>query len=128
MSKRSREYMDCKHCNADTGHTRTAGCLIAAERAAAVNEASAVGVMLGYGQPNRKLTEYGYRFQDGSVLPMGVQYSDAELARNGDPELLSEIQGQPVEWVKRTISEWEDVQVLLVRPEHTDPDSEWKRP
>lgn len=33
-----REFMDCRYCNETTGHTRTAGCIIAVERAAAVNE------------------------------------------------------------------------------------------
>jgi hypothetical protein len=30
--------MDCRYCNEATGHTRAAGCIIAVERAAAVNE------------------------------------------------------------------------------------------
>jgi hypothetical protein len=33
-----RQYMDCKRCNADTGHTRAAGCILAVQAAQEVNE------------------------------------------------------------------------------------------
>ena len=37
-----REFMDCKECHTLGEHTRKAGCIIATERAAAVNEHSKV--------------------------------------------------------------------------------------
>jgi hypothetical protein len=59
-------------------------------------------------------TEFGYRHPDGHVTPQGVRYGAAELERTGGPrpdEILTEIDGDPVTFVKRfvTYSEWERV-------------------
>lgn len=35
---RQRQYMDCKYCNAVTGHTNRAGCILAVQAAQAANE------------------------------------------------------------------------------------------
>jgi len=43
--------MDCRYCNETTGHTRTAGCIIAVERAAAVNEGALVPGQDEWGRP-----------------------------------------------------------------------------
>jgi hypothetical protein len=99
--------MDCRKCNGATGHTRKAGCILATLAAEAANRPWTT---------TGELTEWGYRFADGRILPMGVQYTEWELERNGDPELLTEIEGQPVDWVKRTISPWEEVTTTMSRP------------
>ena len=55
--------------------------------------------------------EFGYRHADGRITMMGVQYLPSEIERNGTPTLLTELNGEPVEQVKRfvTYSAWERV-------------------
>jgi hypothetical protein len=48
--------MDCRYCNETTGHTRQAGCIIAVERAAAVNEATQP-------QPVKQYQEFTLEYQ-----------------------------------------------------------------
>jgi hypothetical protein len=96
-----REFQDCRSCHKLGEHTNKAGCILAVQAAEAANTSRWAG----------PFTEWGYRFPDGFIMPMNVVYSAWEVDRfaDGKPDLLTEIQGQPVTHVKRTISEWEPV-------------------